>query len=130
MVEATATLANEGIEDGFSVGLISNGALSNSDQPFRIQPGRSPKQRAHLLETLAGVTPLVTAQFDRYLIREASRIPFGASLVVLSATHSLDLAETLVHLKRHGRRITLLSFADEPPGAIPGVRIRHIPMKR
>jgi uncharacterized protein (DUF58 family) len=129
MVGATATLANQGLEDGFSVGLMSNGALSNSDQPFRIQPGRSPKQLAHLLETLAGVTPLVTAQFERYLIRDASRIPYGASLVVLTATHSPELAETLVQLKRHGRKINLVSFAEEPPEAIPGVRLRHLPFE-
>ncbi len=129
MVQATATLANQGITDGFSIGLISNGALSNSDQPFRIQPSRSPKQLSHLLETLAGVTPLVTAQFERYLIREASRIPFGASLVILTAVHSPELAVTLIQLKRHGRKINLVSFARDAPEAIPGIRMRHLPFK-
>lgn len=129
MVQATATLANRGMEDGYSVGLMSNGALSNSDQPFRIQPGRSPKQLSHLLETLAGVTPLVTAQFERYLVREATRIPYGASLVVLTAIHTRELAGTLLQLKRHGRKINLVSFAQDPPDPIPGVRLRHLPFR-
>ncbi len=127
MVQATATLAYQGISDGFSVGLISNGALSNSDQPFRIPPGRSPNQLAHLLETLAGVTPLVTAQFERYLVKEAPRVPFGSTLVVLTATDSPELAETLLLLKRHGRRVTLISFAKEPPAPVPKIRIVHLP---
>jgi uncharacterized protein (DUF58 family) len=129
MVKATATLANQGIMDGYSVGLISNGALSNSDQPFRIPPGRSPRQLAHLLETLAGVTPLVTAQFERYLMKEAPRVPFGSTLVILSATNSQELAETLLLLKRHGRRVTLISFAKDPPMNIPKVRIVHLPFE-
>lgn len=127
MVQATATLANQGIADGYSVGLISNGALSNSDQPFRIPPSRSPRQLAHLLETLAGVTPLVTAQFERYLMKEAPRVPFGSTLLILTATNSPELAETLLLLKRHGRRITLVSFAKEAPQPIPGVRAVHLP---
>ena len=129
MVQATATLANQGILDGFSVGLISNGALSNSDQPFRIPPGRSPRQLAHLLETLAGVTPLVTAQFERYLMREAPRVPFGSTLVILSATHSPELSETLLLLKRHSRRVTLISFARDNPPQIPNVRVIHLPFR-
>ncbi len=130
LVQATATMINQGVQDGYSVGMISNGALSNSDQPFRIPPSRAPRQLAHLLETLAGVTPLVTAQFERYLIREAPRVPFGATLVIVTAITSAAMAETLVRLKQHGRKITLVSFAEEPPQPIPRVQIVHVPFRR
>jgi uncharacterized protein (DUF58 family) len=130
LVQSTATMVNQGILDGYSVGMISNGALSNSDQPFRIPPSRSPRQLARLLETLAGVTPLVTAQFERYLLREAPRVPFGATLVVVTAVTTPETAETLVRLKQHGRRITLISFAEEPPPQIPRVKTVHVPFGR
>lgn len=129
MVQAAATICSQGIESGYSVGLVSNGALSNSDQPFRIPPGRSPRQLAHLLETLAGVTPLVTAQFERYLLREAPRVPFGASLVILTAVNSDELGEALLQLKRHGRKVNLVSFAREAPLPVPGVRMTHLPFR-
>jgi hypothetical protein len=37
------------------------------------------------------------------------------------------LAETILRLKQHGRRITLFSFARQSPEVIPGVTIYHIP---
>jgi uncharacterized protein (DUF58 family) len=129
LIQATATMVNQGIEDGYRVGLISNGTLSNSDQPFRIPPGRSPRQLAHLLEALAGVTPVVTAQFERYLLREASRVPFGATLVIVTAITTSELGETLIRLKQRGRKITLVSFAQDPPPVIPRVHTVHIPFQ-
>ena len=129
LVQAAATMINQGVDDGYAVGLISNGCLANADQPFRIPPGRSPNQLGHLLEALAGVTPVVTAKFERYLLREISRIPFGATLVIVTSVTTPELAETLVRLKQHERRITLISFAEDPPPEIPRVRTIHIPYK-
>lgn len=124
-----ASLLLEGIQSGYRVGLVSNGCLSNSDQPFRILPGRSPDQLAHLLEALAGVTPVVVAPFDRFLLREAARLPYGATLVVLTAIINQDLPETLVQLRKHERRINLISLAKEAPPQIPGVRTLHLPFR-
>ncbi len=127
LVRVAATLAYHGVERGYQVGLISNSTLSNSDQPFRISPGRSPKQLAWLLEALAGVTPVVVTPFDRFLLREAPRLPYGATLVVVTALVSDALTETLVRLKRRGRRLILFSVAPEPPPELPGVRVIHRP---
>jgi uncharacterized protein (DUF58 family) len=115
------------LEDGYRVGLVSNGCLAHADQPFRVPPGRSPDQLAHLLSTLAGVTPLVTGSFDRFLISEGPRLPYGAMLVVITGLMSPTLAETLLRLKQHSRRITLLDFSRDSPPAIPGVNVVHLP---
>jgi uncharacterized protein (DUF58 family) len=127
LISVTASMVSRAVEDGYRVGLISNGCLANSDQPFRIRPGRSRKQLSHLLEALAGVTPLITAPFERFLIQQVPQMPYGATLVVLTAITSPELSETLIRLKQHGRRITLMSFAKEPPERIPGVRVLHQP---
>jgi uncharacterized protein (DUF58 family) len=129
LVSAAATLVHRGLQDGYRVGLISNGSLANSDQPFRIQPGRSPQQLTHLLQSLAGVTPLVTAPFERFLLREIPRVPYGATLTIVTAWATPELAETLLRLKRHERRITLLAISEQPPPEIPGVRCVHIPFR-
>jgi uncharacterized protein (DUF58 family) len=117
----------QGIQDGYQVGLISNGCLAHSDRPFRIPPGRSPHQLAYLLEALAAVTPIVTAPFERYLVQEMPKVHYGASLVIVTAMTSPELIETLLQLKRKGRRITLISLATEAPLSIPGVRSVHLP---
>jgi uncharacterized protein (DUF58 family) len=129
VIQVSATLAYQGIGNGYRVGLIANGCLAHSDQPFRIPPGRSPKQLASLLEALAGVTPVVNAPFERFLIKEVPKLPYGASLLIVTSVSSLELAEALVQLRHHGRRVTLLSFAEKPPPEIPGVRIFHLPFE-
>lgn len=129
VISVAATLVNQGFQDGYRVGLISNGCLAHADQPFRIPPGRSPKQLGTLLEALAGVTSVVTGQFEQFLIRELPRVPYGASLVIVTGVTTPELEETLAQLRKHGRRITLLSFAEQPPGNIPGVRVFHLPFE-
>jgi uncharacterized protein (DUF58 family) len=127
LIKVAGALLRQGVESGYKVGMVSNGCLSHADQPFRIPPGRSPQQLSRLLEALAGVTPVVTAQFERFLLKEAPRVPYGASLVVLTSVITPDLAETLLQLKQHERRITLFSVGKEPPQNIPGIKIVHSP---
>jgi uncharacterized protein (DUF58 family) len=127
LVSMAATLVYEGILDGYMVGLMSNGCIAHSDRPFLVPPGRSPKQLSHLLQTLAAVTPIVTAPFERYLLRELPRVHYGASLVIVTAETPPDLVETVQAIKRHRRDITLLSLSQEPPPEIQGVRVIHLP---
>lgn len=127
VIKVAATLATKGIEDGYRVGLIANGCLAHADQPFRIPPGRSPKQLASLLEALAGVTPVVTGPFENFLIKQVPRISYGATLLIVTSVTNPELFETLVQLKHHGRHITLLSFAEKPPKEVPGIRTFHMP---
>jgi uncharacterized protein (DUF58 family) len=129
VIQVSATLAYHGIEDGYRVGLIANGCLAHSDQPFRIPPGRSSKQLARILEALSGVTPVVTSPFERFLIREVPKLPYGVSLLIVTSVNSPELAEALVQLRYHGRRVTLLSFAEKPPTEMHGIRVIHLPFK-
>jgi len=129
LLQVAATKVTQGVQDGYRVGLISNGCLAKSDQPFRVPPGRSPKQLAYLLQALAGVTPVVIAPFERYLLREVPSVPYGATLVILTAVYSQELAETLLRLKKHERQMTLISLAEKPPEMIPGIRSIHVPFK-
>lgn len=129
LISLTATLATQGIQIGYRVGMISNGCLANSDQPFRIPPGRLPKQLAALLTSLAGVTPISIGSFENFLLREAPQIPYGATLVIVTAITTPELAESIMRLKRHERRITLVSVAQDVPPHLPGVTTRHTPFQ-
>jgi uncharacterized protein (DUF58 family) len=129
LLQVGATLIDEGIHQGYKVGLVANGCLAHADQPFRIPPGRSPQQLAVLLSALAGVTSVVTGNFEQFLLKEIPRVQYGATLVILTAVTSPELAPTLVQLKKHERRVTLFSLAQDAPPTIPGVKVIHRPFK-
>jgi uncharacterized protein (DUF58 family) len=129
LIKVAATLVNQGFREGYKVGLVANGCLAHADQPFRIPPGRSPQQLAILLQALAGVTSVVTGNFERFLLREIPRLQYGATLIILTAVTTPELASTLIQLKQHERRISLFSLAKEPPPVIPGIQIIHQPFE-
>lgn len=129
LVSMAATMCDHGINSGYRVGLIANGCIAKSDQPFRIPPGRSPRQLTTLLSALAGVNPVVTAPFERFLVREIPRVPYGATLLIISAILTETLKETLVKLKKHERKISLLLLSKVEPSEIPGIQIIHHPLE-
>src|SRR4030042_1605349 len=129
LIKVAATIVDEGIRYGYKVGLVANGCLAHADHPFRIPPGRSPQQLSVLLQSLAGVTSVVTANFDLFLLREIPRVQYGATLIILTAVITPELASTLIQLKQHERRITLFSCAKEPPPVILGIQTIHQPFE-
>ena len=127
MVSAAASLCYQGVQTGYSVGLYSNGCLAHADQPFRIQPGRTPNHLAALLQALAGVTPFVSLPFATFLLTSLSDIPFGATLVLVTARYDPSLQDTLLRLRQYRRNILLYKAGGEPPETLPGIRAVHLP---
>jgi uncharacterized protein (DUF58 family) len=129
LVRVTATVVTRGLEDGYRVGLISNTCLAHADQPFRVPPSRSPRQLARLLSALAGATPFVTSSFDRFLLAEATRLPYGATLVIVTGLIDDPTVEAIMRLRQFGRRVTMLCFSRKPPPNIPGVEVIFRPFR-
>lgn len=127
LVRLGATVCYQAIEAGYAVGLISNGCLAHSDQPFHIRPGRTHEHLALILQALAGVTPFTSVSFDQYLMNAMPRVPMGASLVVVTALVTPALTDNLMALKRYRGSITLISLAETPPPDLPGIQSVHLP---
>jgi uncharacterized protein (DUF58 family) len=129
LVRTAASLVSRAVEEGYRVGLVSNGSIAQGGQPFRIMPGRSRQHLPHLLEALAGLTPFVTTPFDRYLMRQAPHLQYGSTLIVLTAVTPPALIEVLLRLKERTRRSLLISLAEEAPPFMPGVQTIHRPFR-
>ncbi len=127
LVRLSATICYQALDDGYSVGLFSNGCLAHSDQPFHIRPGRTQEHLALLLQALAGVTPFANIPFEDYLLSSMPKVPLGSSLVVITSLVSQALVENLLTLKRYRANITLISLAKEIPPELPGVNCVHLP---
>jgi len=127
-ISTAASIASYGIEQRYIVGLVANGSLPRSDQPIKVLPSRNPRQLTRILEMLAAVHPLATASFERLLTAESPKLPWGATLVVVTAVTTEELMVTLLRLREAGRRLVLISLADEPPTQVPeGILSYHLP---
>jgi uncharacterized protein (DUF58 family) len=125
-ISVAASVANYAAERRWTLGLLSNG-VPRSDQPIKVLPGRSPDQLARVLEALAAVTSFAAGSIETILQVESPRIPLGATLVVVSAVENEELLATLIHLREAGRRVVLVSLADqEPPDDLP-FQVYHLP---
>lgn len=126
-ISVAATLCYYGIQHHYSVGLYANGCLANADQPFRIQPGETPQHLAHLLEALAGITPYIPQPFESFLTHSLPQIPYGTTLVIITAILPETLAETLLRLRSIRRHMVMYKIGDSLPCNLPGIRTIHVP---
>lgn len=127
LISTAASIVYEAFESGYRVGLLSNGSIAHSGQAFRIAPARSRNHLPHLLESLAGLTPLVTAPFERYLLDQAPRLEYGSILVLVSVVTPAVLLEALLRLHSRNRKTMLISLAKEPPPDLANVEVVHLP---
>lgn len=121
-VSVAASICNYGVQQGWGVGLFANGAVPGSDQPIKVQPGRSQDQLGNVLEALAAVTEFATGSIDMMLLRESPSLPWVSTIVVVTAVVTDELHIALVRLREAGRRVVLLALGDDPP---PLMRTRH-----
>ncbi|UCC85596.1 MAG: DUF58 domain-containing protein [Anaerolineales bacterium] len=127
-ISVASSLAALCTELRLPVGLIANGYLPGSDQSISLLPGRSPNQLVRILELLAAITALATQPIEKMIWHEAPRLPWGATLLVVTAIAHDDLLATLQDLSQAGRQIVLFTLAEEPPARqLPGVLVYHLP---
>lgn len=127
-VSVVASIANYGVQQGWGVGLYANGSLPNSDQPIRVPAGRSTEQLSHILEALAAVTEFATGAIELMMFRESPHLPWAATIVLVTAVVTEEITAALLRLKEAGRRIVLISLAEElPPTTLGTIPTYHIP---
>jgi uncharacterized protein (DUF58 family) len=127
-ISVAGSVANYGVQMNWGVGVYANGAVPNSDQPIRVAPGRSPNQLTHILEALAAVTEFATSAIELMSLRESPNLPWVATIVLVTAVVTEEIAVSLLRLKEAGRRVVLISLEDEPPPKGLGTILAyHIP---
>jgi len=126
-ISVAASIANYAVEKRFQVGLVANGCWPQSDQPLRVLPSRNPKQLTHILEALAAVSAVPTVPIETLLTAETSRLPWGATLVVITAVVLDTLLVVLSRLRTAGRRVVLVRLDDRPlPPKVPDITVHRV----
>jgi uncharacterized protein (DUF58 family) len=127
-ISVTASIASYSAEQKWGIGVYANGSVPGSDQPIRVPPGHSPEQLMRILEGLAAVTEFATGSVEVLMHRESRRLPWAATLVLVTAVVTEEMLVSLVRLKEAGRRVVLISLAEEPPPRnLRGILTYHIP---
>jgi uncharacterized protein (DUF58 family) len=132
VIAVAASVASHSVQDRYLVGLMANGSIPHSDQPIKVLPSRRPDQLARVLEALAAVTSFTTSSLEKLLLLESPRLPWGATLIVVTSVVTEDLLSALVRLHDVGRRVVLVSLEDEPsvPYMLPpSSLVYHLPAK-
>ncbi len=128
-ISVAASVAYYSVQQRWPTGLLVNGALPRSDQPIKVMPGRSPGQITAILEMLAAVTPFATSPIEKLLLAESPRLPWGSTLVLVSAIITEEIAAALLDLKRMGRRLALISLDPDPlPPALRDILAYRVPL--
>jgi len=124
---AAASIANHAIAAGYRVGLYANQRKRFPDEPIQIPPSQHTDQLLRILEALAQLDPSETMPIARLVQQEGRNLPWGSTLVVISAMPTDTLFSTLVKMKRAGRRVALILVGgSEPPISKDGLTVYHI----
>ncbi|MBI2964580.1 MAG: hypothetical protein HYY34_00050, partial [Chloroflexi bacterium] len=118
VVTAAASVAVRLTVLGHRVGLISNAIPLAETARMVIPPGADPSRLTTILESLAMVRPISMSRLEKVLDAERGAIPYGASLVVVSAIFTAPLRATCERLAQSGHAaVALYVGEDEPPVA-------------
>jgi uncharacterized protein (DUF58 family) len=122
-----ASISQYALEEGFRVGLYVNQITRFSQGMLKVPPSQHPDQLTHILEALAQLHQVETIPAARFIRQEAPNLPWGSTVVVVSAQANEDLLATLLDLKRVGRSVALIKVGGEVPETGAGnLAVYHI----
>jgi len=114
-IMAAASISNHAMAAGYRVGLYVNQHKRFLDEPIRVPPSQHTDQLLHILEALAQTHPSETIPIARLVQRESRSLPWGSTIVVISAMPTDTLFSTLVKMKRAGRSVALIVVGGSEP---------------
>jgi uncharacterized protein (DUF58 family) len=125
-ITTAASLATWAFEEGYEVGLETNGMHRQSRARVAVDPTGDPAQLPRFLEALGRLQPFAVRPFEQTLADGARRLPFGATVVVVTAALSGPVAAELVALRRRGHPVTVLVTVQDPPAtSLDGIVVRR-----
>lgn len=123
---AAASLAMEALQQHYMVGLCANSIGERGEYWQLIKPGRSPAQARLLLETLAALEGFRGRRYEDMLEEIRSLLPWGTTVVALSATPQSSALEILAQIQEAGHPVVVLTVGDTPPTIPPQLPSFHL----
>lgn len=127
-ITATASLARQLWIDAYTVGLFVNTAVPGGLQHIRVRPRQHPDQLVQMLTALARIDDIRGRwPLERILQLEAPTLPYGATVVVVTAILTPQIELTLLDLRRREYAVVLLTLgAAHPSSYLPNIQHQHL----
>lgn len=126
-IVTSASVANHALAEGYRVGLYINQNKSNSTDLIRIPPSQHTEQLKHILEALAPIQAVEAISISKMVANECRNLPWGSTLVVITAVPTEPLLATLFQMKRVGRKVALITIGDTESVSSNGLTTYRVP---
>lgn len=115
VITACASISLHALNMRQSVGLYVNGGPRNAGYWSFIAPGRSPSQATRILDMLAPLVGFRLVPLHQLLRRAIPVLPYGSTIMPVTATVGDELFATLLRIRDAGHPIELLTVGDQTP---------------
>ncbi|HZT97436.1 MAG TPA: DUF58 domain-containing protein, partial [Chloroflexota bacterium] len=124
VISTAASIAQWALDQGFEVGLHSNGALPDDFRPLRILPSAAEGQIFVILDYLARLGMVVNRRAEEMLDLDLAELPHGCTLVMCGSVVTTGLSVALADAARR-RQVALVLVDNDTPVSIPKVAVVH-----
>jgi uncharacterized protein (DUF58 family) len=114
-ISAAASIAIHALDLRHAVGVYANGGPRGANNWTMIPPGRSPGQGSQILEALAPLFGFRLIPLYQLLRRLMPSLPYGCTVVAISAQATEALLGSLLTLQDAGHPVVLLTVGDDRP---------------
>jgi len=126
LLSAAASIAVDALQERYMVGLWLNAIGLRGERWVQVAPGRHERQAADLLSTLAAAEPFRGAPFVEMLRAMRLNMTFGATVIALTASPSVEVYEALSLIQEGGHPVLLLTVGDMPPIVPERLETQHL----
>jgi uncharacterized protein (DUF58 family) len=94
---------------------------------IHLPPASNEEQRKRIMEVLARVQSYFGSTIEDVIQTERTRLPAGATIVVITSTISDLLLDSLVRVRQSGHALSIMYAGDTPlPNRLAGATVYHI----
>jgi uncharacterized protein (DUF58 family) len=126
IASAAASIAVRALDDRRAVGLFTNATAARQPGAIEVPIGRAPGQRTALMEAFARMRGFALVRADVVLARLTHSLPWGATVVMLSARPHAEVQAALLALQDTGHACVLLTVGEAPIEAPAGLDVHYL----
>ncbi len=109
VIVTAASVSSYALGNGYRLGLyINQNRWTGRETTIKLTPSQHPEQKLRIMETLAKVHETETMPLAKLVLMEARNLPWGSTIVAITATVTDNLLSALLQIKKAGRRVALI----------------------